>query len=172
MGVTHYGAPRYPIILSISPNLMHRVKGGWVDGREMLQSEANCGTLSQDETRKEVATMETEENQSELYDSITRFGEKRSHVLPDVAAAADAVREAVYKDGVLSRKMKRLIAMAIALGMGCVPCIIAQTKRAVEAGATKEEVLEGASVLLAIRGTSGYSESWRVVKVLEELGMI
>ena len=116
--------------------------------------------------------METEEKQLELYNSVIRYREKRSQVLPEVAAAADAVRTVVYKDGALSRKVKRLIAMAVALGIGCMPCIIAQTKQAVEAGATKEEVLEAASVLLAIQGTSGYSESWRVVKILEELGMM
>lgn len=116
--------------------------------------------------------METEEKQLELYNSLIKYREKRSKVLPDVAAAGDAVRDAVYRDGALSHKAKRLIAMAVALGIGCTPCIIAQTKQAVEAGATKEEVLEAASVILAIHGTSGYSESWRVVKVLEELGMI
>ena len=116
--------------------------------------------------------METQENQLELYDSLIRYRDKRSKVLPDVAAAGDALRDAVYGDGALSKKVKRLIAMAVALGIGCMPCIIAQTKQAVDAGATKEEVLEAASVLLAIHGTSGYSESWRVVKVLEELGMI
>ena len=116
--------------------------------------------------------METTEKQLELYDSIAKYGEKRSQVLPDVAAAGDALRGAVYKDGALSCKVKRLIAMGVALGIGRMPCIIAQTKMAVEAGATKEEVLEAASVLLAIHGTSGYSESWRVVKVLEELGMM
>ncbi|MBU2536000.1 MAG: carboxymuconolactone decarboxylase family protein [Chloroflexi bacterium] len=116
--------------------------------------------------------METEEKQLELYNSLMKYRDKRSQVLPDVAAAGNALGEAVYSDGALNRKVKRLIAMAVALGIGCMPCIIAQTKQAVEAGATKEEVLEAASVLLAIHGTSGYSESWRVVKVLEELGMM
>ena len=93
-------------------------------------------------------------------------------MLPDLAAVMDAVTNAVYKDGALTRKVKRLTAVAVALSVGCKPCIIGQTKQAVEAGATKEEVLEAASVLLAIHGTSGSSESWRVIKVLEELGVM
>ena len=116
--------------------------------------------------------MQTEEKQLEIYNSVMKYRDKWSEVLPDVAAAGGAVRDAVYSDGALSHKTKRLIAMAVALGIGCMPCIIAQTKQAVEAGATKEEVLEAASVLLAIHGTTGYSESWRVVKVLEEMGMM
>ena len=78
----------------------------------------------------------------------------------------------MYKDSVLSRKLKRLIAMSVALGIGCTPCIIGQNKAAVEAGASRDEVLEAASVLLAIHGTTGYAETWRVVKVLEELGVM
>jgi len=116
--------------------------------------------------------METKENQLELYEGYRKHRAKISQLLPDVQAASDTIREAVFTDGALSRKFKRLLAMAVALGIGCAPCIIAQTKRAVEAGATKEEVIEAASVLLAIHGTSGYIQSWRVAKVLEELEMI
>ena len=116
--------------------------------------------------------METQEKQLELYESFTKLREKQSQVLPEVAATISTMRESIYKDGVLSRKFKRLIAMSVALGVGCAACIIAQTKLAVEAGATKEEVLEAASVLLAVHGTTGYAESWRVVKVLEELGIM
>jgi AhpD family alkylhydroperoxidase len=114
--------------------------------------------------------METQESQLELYATFGDLRAKSSPFLPGLAEAAGTMRETVYKDGVLSTKVKRLIGMGIALAEGCVPCIIGQTKRAVEAGASKEEVLEAASVLLAIHGTSGYSESWRVVKVLEEMG--
>ena len=116
--------------------------------------------------------MESKENQLEFYNNLASYRKKRSDILPEVAAVADALRDTIYKDGALSRKFKRLIAMAVALGLGCKPCIIGQTKYAVEAGATKEEVLEAASVLLAIHGTTGNSETWRVVKVLEELEMI
>ena len=116
--------------------------------------------------------METEERQLVILDSVMKHLEKFSQVLPDVEAVQYTLRDAVYKDGALSRKVKRLIAMAVALGLGCTSCIIWQTKQAVEDGATKEEVLEAASVLLAIHGTSGYGEGWIVVKVLEELGMM
>ncbi|GAI37165.1 unnamed protein product [marine sediment metagenome] len=41
---------------------------------------------------------------------------------------------------------------------------------AVEAGATKAEVLEAVSVAIAMGGTPAIGWSWRVVKILEELG--
>ena len=84
-----------------------------------------------------------------------KSGEKRSQALPDMATAASTLNDAVHSDGALSKKIKRLIAIAVAFGLGCLPFIIAQTKQAVEVGAAKEEVLEAASVLMAIRDTSG-----------------
>jgi alkylhydroperoxidase/carboxymuconolactone decarboxylase family protein YurZ len=44
--------------------------------------------------------------------------------------------------------------------------------RALDAGATKEEILEAVSVNLAMSGTTGVAESLRVIKLLEELGKL
>lgn len=110
------------------------------------------------------------ENQSQLYDELMKQREKLLQALPGLAAAQDAMRDEAYKDAALSRKVKRLMALAIALGVGCTACILAQTMRAVEAGATRNEVLETMGVALTMRGTTGTGESLRVVKLLEELG--
>jgi len=85
-------------------------------------------------------------------------------------AAHAAFRGEVYRDGALSHKVKRLIALAVPLRVGCTKCIIAQTKFAVEAGATKAEVLEAVSVAIYMGGSPAIGWSWRVVEVLEELG--
>jgi len=42
--------------------------------------------------------------------------------------------------------------------------------RALEAGATKDEILETISVNVAMSGTTGIAESLRVLKLLDELG--
>ncbi len=39
-----------------------------------------------------------------------------------------------------------------------------------ELGATREEVLETIGVVVAIRGTTGLAESYKVIQLLEELG--
>jgi alkylhydroperoxidase/carboxymuconolactone decarboxylase family protein YurZ len=44
--------------------------------------------------------------------------------------------------------------------------------RALEAGATKEEILETISVNMAMSGTTGIAESLRVLKLLDELGKL
>jgi len=110
------------------------------------------------------------ESQFELYDETGKYKDELQQELPGVTAAHNAFRGEVYKDGALSHKFKRLIALAVALRAGCTRCIIAQTKLAVEAGATKAEVLEAVSVAIYMGGSPAMGWSWRVVKVLEELG--
>jgi len=110
------------------------------------------------------------ESQLEHLDEIRACTDMIRQELPDTMAARDAFRDEVYKDGALSHKVKRLIALAVGLHAACPGCIIYQTKVAVEAGATKAEVLEAVSVAMAMGGTTTGAWSWRVVKVLEELG--
>jgi len=112
------------------------------------------------------------ESQVESYrvrnESIEKFWQAR----PKLKIHQDQMRSEVYEDGVLSSKTKRLIALGIGLGIGCTNCILAQTHKALDAGATKEEIFETLSVVMSIRGTSGIAECLRVVKLLDELGIL
>jgi AhpD family alkylhydroperoxidase len=110
------------------------------------------------------------ENQIELYDETAKYRDRFDRGLPEAMAAYTAFRKAVYQDGALSQKVKRLIALAVGLQAGCPRCIVGQTRDAVKAGATRAEVLEAVSVAIVMGGTAVSAESWRVVKVLEELG--
>ena len=116
--------------------------------------------------------MDKQQRELDIYEHKQKYWDMRGQLLPDVRAEFFHLEDVVYKDGALSRKSKRLIALAVALGLGCESCIVYQTRLAVESGATKEEVLETTGVLLAIHGTTGWTEGWRVLKVLEELGMM
>ena len=98
--------------------------------------------------------------------------DKFSQSLPHVMGAVKGLSAEVYKDGALSRKVKRLMALALALGVGRRNCILNQTMTALEDGATKDEVLETISVVVSMRGTTGVAESLRVVQLLDELGKL
>ena len=95
-----------------------------------------------------------------------------TELLPDVMAASRSLASEVYQDRALSGKVKRLIALAIALGTGCPNCQLAQTTHALECGATGDEILETISVVLNMRGTTGAGESLRVVQFLDEMGKL
>ena len=109
------------------------------------------------------------ENQLEYYTEAGKYRDRFDEGLP-VMAAYTTFRKGVYQDGALDLKTKRLIALACGLQAGCTRCVQGQTKDAVAAGATKEEVLEAVSVAVVMGGTAVSAETWRIVKVLEELG--
>ena len=110
------------------------------------------------------------ENQIQLNAERMELLGKFSKAVPEFIAAEAKVIEAAYKEGALSSKVKRLIALAAALKVGCTNCILAQTEKALDEGATKDEILETLQVLIAIGGTTGIAESLRVIKFLDELG--
>ena len=109
------------------------------------------------------------ENQLQLDQERIKLLEKFKQNLPDLMSAEYNFLDLVYQDGALSTKIKRLLALAIALRAGCTNCILAQTKRAIEAGARKEEILETLAVEVAMSGTTGIAESLRVIKLLDEM---
>ena len=101
---------------------------------------------------------------------VTETVEEFKRELPEAYAARDASNDRIYEDGALSTRTKRLMAMSIALRAGCPGCITYQTKLAVDAGATKEEVVEAASVAVSMGGTSASAWVWIVVQLMKELG--
>lgn len=112
------------------------------------------------------------ENQSQLNAERMELLGKLKQAMPSFTEAEYAVIGLTYKDGALSSKIKRLISLAVALKVGCTNCILAQTQYALDQGATREEILETLQVLISMGGTTGIAESLRVVKYLDELGVL
>ena len=112
------------------------------------------------------------ESQVQLNEERMRLLSRFTQVLPNLMTLERPVIDEAYKAGALSTKTKRLMSLALALGAGCTNCILGQTHNAIEAGATKDEILETLSVVVSMRGTTGIAESLRVIKLLEEMGKI
>ena len=110
------------------------------------------------------------ENQVQLNAERIELLGKFQEAVPQFMAAEAEVVEIAYKEGALSSKVKRLIALAAALKVGCTNCILAQTEKALYEGATKDEILETLQVLVTMGGTTGIAESLKVIKYLDELG--
>jgi len=72
---------------------------------------------------------------------------------PKVMEAFLNLLRSVSQGGILSAKEKELISLGIALYARCEPCIILHTKSAIEAGATKEELIEACAVALMMGGS-------------------
>ena len=111
------------------------------------------------------------ESQVELNNQRLELRSKCAEALPEFIGAESEVLDIAYRDGALNAKMKRLIALGIALGARCTNCVLSQTQGALDAGTTKAEIFETLQVVVAISGTTGIAESLRVIKFLEELGI-
>ena len=110
--------------------------------------------------------------QSELHNRIGDQWDLYRKCLPEVGKAYDALPMAVYQDGALPGKMKRLMALTGALVHGCRACVLFQTDHALALGATVEEILEACAVAVSLGGTMGGGETTRVVAFLNEKGLL
>lgn len=79
---------------------------------------------------------------------------------------------AVYADGALPGYVKRLMAMTGALVHGCEGCIMSQALKALEEGATADQVMEACLVAVSLGGTMALAESTKVRGLLHEKGLI
>jgi AhpD family alkylhydroperoxidase len=110
------------------------------------------------------------QEQESVLNEINDFSAKLEEKCPDAAAAfADLQNSIINKEGALSIKEKELIALGIAVSLGCEYCVYAHTAFAMQSGATQEEVLEVASVALYMQGGPGLTYIRYVLDALEEI---
>jgi len=107
-----------------------------------------------------------------IWNEYLKQRDQGAALMPDLIAVKDALTGEAYKEGALSSKTKRLMALAVGLRAGCEICVIGQTMFALKLGATKEEIFETIAVATTMGGTPGLAESYRVIKLLEELGKL
>lgn len=79
-----------------------------------------------------------------------------------------AFMEAVEKDGKVSSKVKEAVALGIAIKAQCKGCIAYHTKKALEKGYTKDEILEIAWVAVLMGGGPSLVYMTYVKDALEE----
>lgn len=72
--------------------------------------------------------------------------------LPDTMAGFSELHEAAIKDGTLGKKMKELIALAIGITVRCDGCIAYHVREALQAGATRDEIMETIGVAILMGG--------------------
>lgn len=73
-------------------------------------------------------------------------------------------------DGALDAKHKELIALGIGMALRCEPCIYAHAEKCFKAGATREEMLEVAGVVVMMQGGPGYVYTPKLIEALDALG--
>jgi len=93
------------------------------------------------------------EDPKTFLESLHNAGNKYARVDMETLKAFGKLNETVLNSGVLDRKTKSLMCVAIGIANRCEYCIAARIAQAVEAGATREELIETASVGLLMGGS-------------------
>ena len=88
---------------------------------------------------------------------------------PEQMAAFVSFSNAVKAPGSLDTKYKYLIALALGITAHCEWCIAAHTRNALEAGATREEILEASWMAVLMGGGPALMFMQVVQKALEDL---
>jgi AhpD family alkylhydroperoxidase len=98
------------------------------------------------------------------------LAEKRRQLAPEAEAAFRQFSETVFKDGALSRRVKQLIAVAVAHVTQCPYCIQGHTKAAVREGARPEEIMEAIWVAAEMRAGGAYAHAAIALDTLDAAG--
>lgn len=88
---------------------------------------------------------------------------------PDAIRGVAALDNAFKKTGHLQPKIHELIALAVAVTTRCDGCISVHTKKAVEAGATLEEISEALGTAIALNAGAALTYSARVLEAHAQL---
>lgn len=88
---------------------------------------------------------------------------------PDVMRGLMTIDNAAAKAGHLEAKFHEMIALAVAVTTRCDGCISVHTKKAVDAGATLEEISEALGVAIALNAGAALTYSARVIETYQQL---
>ena len=95
---------------------------------------------------------------------------KMKQELPEMMASFMAFFQSVMKEGALGVKEKELIALGVGLAERCKPCIYLHVQKCLAAGASREEILEAAAVVIMMRGGPAFTYIPEVINALDALG--
>lgn len=95
-----------------------------------------------------------------MYPTVSReLASQRAELAPDIQTAFRAFSSAVFAEGALPKKMKQLIAVAVAHVTQCPYCIKGHTQAALKQGATDKEIMEAIWVAAEMRAGGAYAHS-------------
>jgi AhpD family alkylhydroperoxidase len=88
---------------------------------------------------------------------------------PDVMRGLQTMDGGAAKTGRLDAKTHELIALAVTVTTRCDGCIAVRTKKAVEQGATREEIAEALGVAISLNAGAALTYSARVLDAHDAL---
>lgn len=89
---------------------------------------------------------------------------------PEVITSFGQIRSGSCNDeGVLSFKMKQLIAVAVSAARKCEPCLLSHIDVAVQQGVTREELVEALNIAVLLCGGPGWAYASFALQAFDEM---
>jgi len=89
-------------------------------------------------------------------------------LIPDVIKGHAELSAAAMREGELTRGVKELLAIVIAITRECDGCIVAHTRGAAQQGVTRQQLAEAIGVAIAMNGGPGTVWGPRALRVFDE----
>ena len=110
-----------------------------------------------------------ERNEHKFLDKFKNDMEKMKAQVNATVSGFAGLFNKTMTEGVLSVKEKELVAIGIAVAKQCEPCIILHVQKCLDAGATREEILEAVGVAVMMSGGPGYTHIPVVIDAIDVL---
>lgn len=105
----------------------------------------------------------------EIYPQLTvEIARHRRALAPETAQSFHEFGREVFADGVLTKRMKHVIATAVAHVTQCPYCIRGHTQAALREGATSKELMEAIWVAIEMRAGAGFAHSALALAEIEQ----
>ncbi len=105
----------------------------------------------------------------EFFEKFKNDAAKMKEETPDMINGFSGLFSKVMGDGAITVLEKEFIAVAIGVAIRCEPCIKLHVKKCLDAGATKEQILDATSVAVMMGGGPAYTHIPVVIDTLETL---
>ena len=106
----------------------------------------------------------------EFYERFKQQAGQMQQLMPDMAKSFQGLFGSVMKQGALDVKTKELIAVSLGVSARCEPCIYLHVQKALDAGASRQEILESAAVAVMMQGGPAFTHVPAVIDALDTLG--
>ncbi|MBN1972994.1 MAG: carboxymuconolactone decarboxylase family protein [Sedimentisphaerales bacterium] len=103
----------------------------------------------------------------EYFEKFNTDSAKMKEQAPNMMNGFGNLFSKIMAEGALKTFEKELIAVGIAVAMRCEPCIKLHVKKCLDAGATKEHVLEAAGVAVMMGGGPAFTHIPVVMDTIE-----
>ena len=105
----------------------------------------------------------------DFFEKFKNDAAKMKEQTPNMINGFSSLFTKVMGKGAITVLEKELIAVAIGVAIQCGPCIKLHVKKCLEAGATKEQILEAACLAVMMGGGPAYTHIPVVIDTIETL---